>query len=212
MVHFLLLVLASFAAAVSESGPSAVAVNGPPTGYSQKEWDSYFKDSNINGSFPIEGYNISGSFISSETIKGWTAIIQVANITKGSDDPYIGTNIAIQKPDDLELPTGATGDENSDDDSSVTPKGWDICMLFIEPQSVSDKAIDKGQDDDGSCSSFLTKECIQDLENLANKHVYTGSKCPNAPRIPSSCRNSDQLGKGDMVTVTTTCRSIYPLL
>jgi hypothetical protein len=121
---------------------------------------------NVTMHFPFTGYNISKPFPASP-MDGWSLDLDVA-----ADVP-------------AHLPDGTKGFVTLSDVYVTPPKGeldsedssWDVCAQYIGPIDATG--------DDGSCSTALGKECIDDWIS-ATMAAYNKTGCA-APSMPLSC-------------------------
>ncbi|KAL2691223.1 hypothetical protein Neosp_001604 [[Neocosmospora] mangrovei] len=163
-----------------------VGIAGPPNDINVEEWESYFKTPNATGTYTFDAYNVSEPFPPKETVGGWKATIAVAaNVTGDEDDNYPVTSISITAPEDMKLP--AINDSRRSNESD-----WHVCVAFWTPKALDDDAIDDGQDDDGSCSSFLSDDCIEALNGEGNGYFWNSTNdngCGLLPDIPEQCED-----------------------
>ncbi|KAF4457601.1 hypothetical protein FALBO_15183 [Fusarium albosuccineum] len=170
----------------------------PSSNMSVEKWESYFKKPNATGTYTFDAYNVSGPFPPKETLGGWEATIAVANVTGDEDGPYPGTSISIKAPEDVKLPALNSSRSNESD--------WHVCVAFWSPDVLEDDALDDGQDDDGSCSSFLSDDCIEAIKGQANGFLYWDNeekKCGSSPMVPKAC---EDYFSDDVTTVGFTCK------
>ncbi|KAF5020012.1 hypothetical protein F66182_7948 [Fusarium sp. NRRL 66182] len=157
---------------------------GIPSDTSVEEWESFFSQPNATGSYAFDGYNISGPYPPTGTLSGWEATIQIANVSGEDGGSYLGTSIGIKAPRDLELPTANSSRSNESD--------WHICVAFWDPLDFKEGVVDDGQDDDGSCSSFLSEECIQAIQRRADQFLRWDNRtqgCGDARTVPRECED-----------------------
>ncbi|KAJ4249163.1 hypothetical protein NW762_012498 [Fusarium torreyae] len=161
----------------------AIGEGGELDDISVERWESWFKSPNATGSYSFDGYNVSSPFPPNETLSGWKATIAVANVTEDESRPYPGTNIAIRAPENVELPAKSGRSSNESD--------WHICVYFWQPLVLAGDALDDGQDDDGSCTSFLSDECLSALKNISSSSFWNNKtlRCDDPPRMPSECED-----------------------
>ncbi|KAM0356031.1 hypothetical protein ACHAPU_000424 [Fusarium lateritium] len=147
-----------------------------------EEWQSLFKNPNATGTYTFKGYNVSEPSPANKTVDGWSATIQVANIT---DDPrggapYPGIDISVKAPEGMELPAL--------NDSRSNSSNWHVCVSYWKPDRFGDGTTDDAQDDDGDCSSFMSEECTDALRNAAFEYRWDGEGCSHLPSVPESCK------------------------
>ncbi|KAJ3466384.1 hypothetical protein MRS44_007042 [Fusarium solani] len=147
---------------------------------------AYDGDPNATGTYTFDTYNVSGPFPPKETVGGWKATIAVAaNVTGDEDHNYPGTSISITAPEDMKLPVINNSRRSNESD-------WQVCVAFWTPKALDDDAIDDGQDDDGSCSSFLSDDCIEALDREGNIYFWNSTDnngCGLLPDIPEQCED-----------------------
>ncbi|KAF4988626.1 hypothetical protein FGRMN_9660 [Fusarium graminum] len=146
-----------------------------------EEWQALFKNPNATGTYNFKGYNVSEPSPANKTIDGWSATIQVANVT---DDPrggapYPGIDISVQAPKGMKLPALNGSQTNS--------SNWHVCVSYWKPGKFGDGTTDDAQNDDGDCSSFLSEECTEALRNAAFEYRWDGKGCSHLPSVPEPC-------------------------
>ncbi|KAF5667969.1 hypothetical protein FHETE_5509 [Fusarium heterosporum] len=148
---------------------------------SSEEWQALFKNPNATGTYTFKGYNVSEPSPANKTVDGWSATIQVANIT---DDPrggapYPGIDISVQAPEGMKLPALNGSQTNS--------SSWHVCVTYWKPGKFGDGTTNDAQNDDGDCSSFMSEECTDALQIAAFEYRRDGEGCSNLPSIPEPC-------------------------
>lgn len=166
------------------------------------EFETLLNNPNATGNFPIDGPNISTS-TSTRIIEGWSwsiavvADLPIANsstfATDYGDKFYTGGTITFNAPSSL---LSSPSKNLSVDDNR------EICLFSWQLDGVAYPS--KLRSDDGSCTSILSIECINDLK-VAAKLTSTGNcRCPIAKDIPSCAA----LGN-DSALWSSTCAGSY---
>jgi hypothetical protein len=142
---------------------------------------------NATSEYPLQAPGISSPFPAPGPIDGWSLSLSVV-----ADVPMSESNmsLALDHPNDtftgsrlvLQTPTGP---------DSAVDKSWSVCVIhwWIDPKNHPAKL----REDDGSCSSVLSEQCVRDLENSAREaYMYitgrgggTQCPCPRPSDIPS---------------------------
>ncbi|KAF5023500.1 hypothetical protein F66182_4451 [Fusarium sp. NRRL 66182] len=179
------LVLAALLASSVAAHDGTIDPRGNPANVSEEERQSFFKNPNATGTYTFEAYDVSERFPPNETVGGWKATIQVANITGDpeADKPYLGIGISFQAPEGMELPTTNGSSTNSS-------SNYGVCMAYWGPSLLGDGALDDAQDDDGDCTSFLSDECIEAFKAQGAGYYWDGETCASLPNIPEACDDS----------------------
>ncbi|KAI2604624.1 hypothetical protein GGR54DRAFT_621919 [Hypoxylon sp. NC1633] len=125
-------------------------------------WDAALAAPNATGTYAMRGFNVTGDFSATE-IPGWTMTARVATDreTHSGEDPakaqryFTGTSISVRAPDGL----------LRDDQVMLSSNGsrWKVRAYVID--GLRKEVIDKAQNDDGTCSSFLSAECITEWQD-----------------------------------------------
>lgn len=182
----ILLALSSFTAANAVDYSGTFGGGGPPRSFSEKEFAAFFENANASASYDFDGWNISRPFppdMDDEPDVKWKATIAVATVDDEEDGAYPGTRITIEVPEEMRTDP-ETGNRTSKDDEDI----WRICFAVWSPSILKESAWDGAQDTEGGCSSFLSDECISDLEVAGTGTFYEDDgTCIGPPSIPSSC-------------------------
>ncbi|KAF4448204.1 hypothetical protein F53441_8365 [Fusarium austroafricanum] len=167
---------------------SPVIVNGnlgmggnPSHNMTEQAWQSAFKNPNATGTYTFTAYNVSERFPPNKTVDGWTATIQVANITDDPDDdtPYPGIDIGVQAPDGMRVPALNSSRTNS--------SNWHVCIALWTPERLKDGTLNDAQHDDGDCRSFLDEDCIKALKSIGSGYYGNEDGCMAPPQMPLTC-------------------------
>jgi hypothetical protein len=129
---------------------------------------------NATGSILMKGFNASALY-STATTEGWHLSISVReNMPSKSSDAGIGPNThdVIGTTVSLEPPINLT--IRSSGEAKVDPP-WRVCAFFLT--DISDAATERLQDDDGSCSSALSAECLQEVEDAVASAQKSPGEC-----------------------------------
>ncbi|XXH06074.1 hypothetical protein Hte_012519 [Hypoxylon texense] len=126
-------------------------------------WDAALAAPNATGTYPMPGFNISGPFSDAE-IPGWTMSIRVSanreTHLNDADDKsryFTGASISVRAPDALLRDNQVVLADDLQGGSS-----WKVRAYVVD--AIKDKVDEKARDDDGSCASFLSAECIRDWQ------------------------------------------------
>ena len=114
------------------------------------------------------------------------ADIPAANSSALSDEDmtkfFTGTRITVNAPPDLITAINTTT-KNS---SSRAYGDFEVCLVMWEVSDMSSSAYpDELRQDDGSCSSIVSNQCVKDLEAAAVKLYPSYCRCPSVRDIPS---------------------------
>jgi hypothetical protein len=156
-----------------------------PYGMALSRYNEILNAPNATGQYNIPGPDISAPYPGSGPADGWSLTVSVvADIAMSESnsttvDPYpnqtfTGSRVVLQTP------TGP---------SSVAHESWFLCVINWD--IGLEKYPSKLREDDGSCSSVLSEQCIRDVE-ARTLEVYrqkfgpfTPCGCPSLSEIPS---------------------------
>lgn len=167
-----------------------------PCGEPKAEFDAFLTNTpNITGQYPIAGYDISTPYVSNpepgdDTIDGWLWSIAVAadlplenSTTMHSDDDfYTGGRIVLEAPKSL---VSDGGNLTVDDEWKLCVFAWNVGDNESYPEDL--------RNDNGTCGSILSDECIANLKTEATPALGEGGgqcSCPNIDII-QGCGNDD---------------------
>lgn len=162
-----------------------------PWDLTPSQFDSFLDHPNATTEYDLpQGKNISAPY-SEKSIDGWTwsisvtADVPIENATDPNAAYFTGTRITINTPPSLPK-------SNSSRNLHVD-KSWQTCIVKWR---FGEGYNDKLREDDGSCSSVLSKNCVTDIEAavLKDYNFRTGCKCPDVSKL-SSCKDADFLIK-----------------
>ncbi|CAJ2510636.1 Uu.00g062610.m01.CDS01 [Anthostomella pinea] len=150
------------------------------------KWNAAISAPNATGAYPIRGFNISGPY-SEEELPGWTMVVRVAvdRETGAAEDDedhrtyFAGTSISIKAPDTLLETDGSVATVEVSQDPE-----WNVQVF--PTVTLSGDILDDAQNDDGSCLSFLSEQCVKDWQD-----AYVSSDVGWASP-PSSCNKTLQ--------------------
>jgi hypothetical protein len=160
---------------------------------------------NATGEFNLPGPNLTLAYPDAPTDQDWSWTVSVTDdipvIGTGRSHPdregkfFTGTRVRLNIPPYIAAAANATAQNKSVNGYD----GWEVCVMYWPWDSFSDQANatfpEKFRQDDGSCSSILTSQCIQDWEALAVERYRPGSGC--GPPIRSLVESCSGLEHGD---------------
>ncbi|KAI1374263.1 hypothetical protein F4677DRAFT_174499 [Hypoxylon crocopeplum] len=156
----------------------------------QGVWDAALSTPNATGTYSMVGFNISGPFSDTE-ISGWTISIRVSTNREthnpepeDSDDDddddddenyFTGTSISVRAPDALLRDNQVILSQDLQNETT-----WKVRAYVID--GLKDDVTEKAQSDDGSCTSFLSQQCIAEWQDY---YVKTNG---SLSQEPGSCQ------------------------
>ncbi|KAI0596915.1 hypothetical protein F4775DRAFT_584630 [Biscogniauxia sp. FL1348] len=163
-------------------------IEGPDQGIDPSRWSAAMAAPNATATIPIRGFNISGAY-SEQEISGWSMSIRVAaDRETGWDDTgadlsgyFVATSISIQAPDALLSTEGGGGASSRTVKVAANPE-WAVSAW--PSIHLSENITAAAQNDNGSCLSFLSEQCIKDWQD---EYVTSG---PEYHAPPSSCNST----------------------
>ncbi|KAH8896874.1 hypothetical protein GQ53DRAFT_890331 [Thozetella sp. PMI_491] len=200
-----LLALGIIRLSVAQTGGTAFLRDGtpgyPPFGIEEKIFDKNMTHPNAVGNFQFVGSDISKPYVQNGSvpgvpIEGWSwQINATADVSLNSSrDTYDGVKYTNQFTAAarvaLNFPRALLNHDlslNISDDWGLCIRWWDLTNLpddFVYPHQM--------RFDDGSCSSVLTKECINEIQNpTAQSHpsLLGCLGCPDLEQI-QACKGS----------------------
>ncbi|KAK4187726.1 hypothetical protein QBC35DRAFT_221243 [Podospora australis] len=174
---------------------NAISVDSKPAdmdlwGVSAANLTKYFDHPNATGIYHLHAPDISIAYADRRQFRDdWSLSIAVvadiplderawATKEQRADRSFTGTKLTLQAP------------PRNSDNSSAAHISWTVCLIEYSPYFKKDvSALRRPNDDDNnSCSSILSQECIAAMEEDAIKK-YTGS----SPDFPCHCPSTDKL-------------------
>lgn len=154
---------------------------GTPNYIDDSTFDAALQKPNATGSVSFTGRNVSAPYPGSD-VDGWSLSVNVTSgiIKPGEDNRELtGSAISISQPDGL--PT--TGGNNGTD-------GFQVCVnvMMIVPNATSDYT-QLAADDAGTCGSYLSQQCRDELADLATSTYQANGTCSYLNDPPTSCGN-----------------------
>ncbi|KAI5920906.1 hypothetical protein F4810DRAFT_681048 [Camillea tinctor] len=168
-------------------------IEGPDQGINPSMWSTAMESPNATATYAIRGFNISGPY-SEQEIPGWTMSIRVAaDRETGWDDNgadlsgyFIATGISIRAPDALLSSSSTTSGSTNNTVVKVAAGNPEWVVSAWPSIHLSENITAAAQDDDGSCRSFLSEQCIKDWQD---QYVTSNTEYEyHAP--PSSCNST----------------------
>ncbi|KAI1767962.1 hypothetical protein GGR53DRAFT_52974 [Hypoxylon sp. FL1150] len=157
-------------------------VTGNAVLFDRETWERNLAQPNATGSISVTGFDISQKW-PSQGVNGWTLSVNVSsdvpdsqsmNANSTATGSVTGTSIFLKAPEGIQ---SAFADQTALDETT-----WKICVNVI-PNGPQD---DDSAADNGTCS-FLSSQCIADLQQ-AYADKFSGSQdCYSPPSTPSSC-------------------------
>lgn len=194
MVVRLWLALAASFVAVGEAYIADGMEIGIATVASPEDWEAAFNQPIAKGTYPTPGFNITQPW-PGQSVDGWAIDIQVANVSLANAEAnatqlygpvtsFIGTSIAIAPP--LDLHGLIYLNPNLDANHST----WEACVsVFIPSPSIDWTPY---QNDNGSCSTVLSSQCIADLVSAGSARQDVKGSAGHCPTlsVPDSCKGT----------------------
>jgi len=152
---------------------------------SDEHWNEALNDPDATGRYPIDGYDVSKPYPEEgilPPIEGWSIDV---NITADIPIPTIpdrfisGVNIRVSPPTEL-----ISTDSNGTTTLKADMDEWKVCISYL---ALSSEALEKAKSDDGSCSSIVSQECIQDLTNTDNNLDRSTGRCRSPETGTPNC-------------------------
>lgn len=166
-------------------------------------WDAALSAPNATGTYPMPGFNISGAFSDVE-VPGWTMSVRVSTNREtrlrdpdGKSRYFTGTSISARAPDALLRDNQVV----LSDDLQGGGSSWKVRAYVVD--AIRDRVDEEARDDDGSCTSFLSAECINDWQA-----AYVESN-DSVSISPDACTRD--LGDGWGVWASLDCKYLPPI-
>lgn len=148
-----------------------------PWGVPDETYNQLMDSPNATSKYPLPAPDTSAPYPAPGPVDGWSlAISVVADIAMAESDSstaaphgnhtFTGSRVLLQAP--------------TESDSNVD-ESWSICVIHWDLDLENYPA--RLRDDDGSCSSVLSEQCIRDLEAGAIEEYRSGFGNP----IPCGC-------------------------
>lgn len=154
---------------------------GTPNYIDNGDFDSALQKPNATGSVSFTGRNVSAAYPGSD-IDGWTLSLNVtSDIMNPGSDPRQLTGSAISI-------TQAAGLSTSSSNNGTD--GFQVCVniMKINPNATANYT-QLASEDGGTCGSYLSKECRDDLQTLAGSMFAKNGTCEYLNDSPASCGN-----------------------
>lgn len=168
-------------ARILESESDGAYRYGTPNYIDDSVFDSALQHPNATGTVSFTGRNVSASY-SSRDVNGWTLRVNVTSgiIKPGSDDRQLtGSAISILQP--AGLPT--SGGNNGTD-------GFQVCVNIMRiVLNMTTNYTQLATDDAGTCGSYMSEECRNELRDLAVSRFQENETCSYNNDPPPSCGN-----------------------
>lgn len=151
----------------SDNGLSVGFNEKPPWDIPSDQWPVLMASPDFEGEYAIDGFDISKEY-PGEPMDGWTVSMSVKQIdadgvidTETGKTIFVGSTLRLNPPEDL------VKDAISDAGVFHPHPSWKISGYrynLFRPENRT-----KLEDDDGSCTSLLTSECISAWEEQAGE-------------------------------------------
>lgn len=166
-----------------------------PRDVPKSEFEALINKPNATGTFPLSGPNISTPYFETNTIHGWSLSISVRadmplkNSTLGSqylDKVYTGGKITLNAPEAL-----LNSSDSATKNLSVN-NDWQVCLIHwgLDNQPYNNKL----REDDGTCTSVLSTQCIKDMEGETIRRYQSSAHCfcPSITDVSSCADDSTE--------------------
>ena len=163
-----------------------------PWGVNYTIYNELLDHPNATTNFPLPGPNITAAYPNAGPDEGWSWTISVTDDIPARDSDvryytdsnttnkvYTGSRTRLNAPRSLALPPDSTNST-----AEITARavgnftGWTVCIqhwaysTFSAAENIT--IPDKWRQDDGSCSSIASADCIRDWEAAAVKSYRSG--------------------------------------
>ena len=161
-----------------------------PYGIPARDWAGIMSEPNLEGIFPIRGFNISSG--SHDAIDGWTISLSVhQNYSsdrvwpgQGNGTVFDAAELRLNPPEGIQAVV-----EASDNDTYVDIRhpDWQVCYKYfrLHPSVAENRSV-LIDDDEAPCSGIVSEACIEALERevISSSSLCSQSVWPDECDVP----------------------------